>query len=662
MRSFTVTLSVLVGFAFQLACSRQGPSGGVNDDGEELGSGGAISATGGMGGSTSGGADTGGTGALGSGGGELGFETGPIRPERYRISDAAFSTPPCDNAGDGTLSEKQVLLGQTHLTPIDWPFQTVSENRPLTIAVAAEGSGVAPSMTATVRMMSRELTICLEGPPDLGADAADLESATYRAAIPAEWVHPGMEIDVEVAGVIETVTPSVAAENGLTVYFVEAELFGEGTSEPTSKSQWTEFLARLPSSFLDVGTNPFGVWRPQKLLIGPRDDGRSPNGDETSHGAIFVDENPHCTGEDEVAGTCTPHSGYGIMSAVLSTLDTFREANGMKASSTWYAKLGQSLGGGLAGGQRGTGDDSGLTMNHELGHAWGFPHWAADHTDYPYEGVQRERGGFGDAWALDQVTARLLSTQCEGLERQSPMQRSGSCVPEGSWFDPFSDYEAARLLRMTLGASSEILGEVAYSGGTLASDSRSYVLPTESGREHMLWNVTEPGLSLTKYDEASGAFVEYVPDAWNRLALTEVPVVMFSGAVIMGEDAHFESPISYVGNILEKIDPAVPTDYATLYEKRSSDFYWASDLHLRFTLADQTTFTRIYGGEAVLRQATDHVRFAFNLPKSVGDEVAKVELLSRPLGHYSEDSRLDETTTADTYYENARVIGVWEKE
>jgi hypothetical protein len=459
----------------------------------------------------------------------------------------------------------------------------------------------------------------------------------------------------------ETITLDVKAENGLTLYLVHAQLFGAGENEQTSDEQWRELLARLPVSYLDVGVDPFGVWQPSKLLVSPRDDGRTPVGEEASHEAIVIDENPHCSDDDRANATCTLHSGYAVMSAVLETLDTFREANGVSGTSSWYADLAVALGGGLAGGQRGTGDDTRLVMNHEMGHAWGFPHWAADHVDYPYEGVQRERGGFGDRWAIDQVRDLLLSPICDDLERQSPMQRAGSCVPDQSWFDPFSDYEAARLLRMTLGAENEITGTVAYFGGSQGAGSRSFRLPAESGRPLMVWNDGGPGLTLERYAEASNRYEPFSEASWDRIASAEVPVTMFAGAVIVGGESFFEAPIDYVGQVLAALDPTDPADYAYVYEHRSDDFYWASDLVLRFTLDDDSVLSRLYGAETVLREPGEHERFAFNLPRSLGERVVKLELLSRPLGQYTEASRLDETVTAANYLDGATVLATWNR-
>ncbi|MFT3924221.1 MAG: M66 family metalloprotease [Myxococcales bacterium] len=588
------------------------------------------------------------------------WPTGPIRPRRFHIADPTVKQGPCANGGNGSLTGHEVLLGQTHLTPKDWPFQTVSAQRPLTVAIAASGNGAAPSFQATVQKGSDKLVLCLEGPSTLPADASDLEKSLYRTTLPAAWVVPGISVRVEGPGVDETLTPSVQPENGLTVYYVQAKLFGAGDpGDAPSDAQWTEFLARLPVSFLDVGVNPFGVWQPEKLLLNARDDGRTPNGDTTSHPAIVIDENPHCSNSDKTNGTCTTQSGYGVMAGVLNTLDTFREANGVGGSSTWFAYLAVALGGGLAGGQRGTGDDADLTMNHELGHAWGFPHWAADDTEYPYEGVQRDRGGFGDRWGFDQARSLLLSPLCKGLERQSPMQRAGSCVPQGSWYDPYSDYEAMRLLRMNLGASQAITGNVPYHGGTENSLERAFTLQKEDGRGHMEFHADAAGFTLQRFDESTHAYEDVAPDDWNRVLESEVPVTMFAGALIMGGENFFEKPVNYVGNVLAHLNPTVSEDYAYVYAHRSSDFYWASDLMLRFTLDDQTSFTRMYGGEAKLRAAGDLARFAFNLPQDVGKRVTKLEILSRPLGQYDQNSRLSASDSASNYLQNATVLATW---
>lgn len=559
------------------------------------------------------------------------------------------------------MATAEALLGQTHLLPPGWPLLTVSANRPLTVALALSGTGSAPPVTATVTSGGEVHTLCLNGPLTLPADASAPEISTYRATLPSAWVVPGVSIELSYGGDPLLLEPEVAPENGLTLYVVDAELFGEGSNEATSDAQWQEFLARLPFSFLDVGQNPFGVWQPSRLVVGARSDGRTPTGETTSHEAIVIDENPHCTSEDQSASACTLHSGYGTMGAVLSHLDSFRAANGALRSSTWYADLGVELGGGLAGGQRGTGDDLNLVMNHELGHAWGFPHWDTDDTEYPYEGVQRNRGGFGDYPALDQQTGLLLPTTCEGLERQSPMQRAGSCVPAGSWYDPFSDYESARLLRMNLGAAEEIVESVPYSGGVLPASEREFTLRAEDGRLAMVWNEDGPGFSFELMNEENWSYEAWTDESTERLVASEVEVTMFSGGVIFGGDGYIEEPIEYVGNLLYPLDPTTTEGLAELVSRHWDDYYWAHDTHFRITLEDGTVLSRVYQGGGSLRSPGDVARFALNLPREIGDQVTRFEVLSRPLGYYEPASRVDESVTPETYFAAAEVLLTWER-
>jgi hypothetical protein len=214
---------------------------------------------------------------------------------------------------------------------------------------------------------------------------------------------------------------------------------------------------------------------------------------------------------------------------------------------------------------------------------------------------------------------------------------------------------------MTLGASAEVMGTVAYAGGVRGVPTRSFRLPKESGRTRMVWNPTGPGMTTESYDETSQSFVPQTESAWNRISEAEVPVMMFAGAVIVGGQSFFEPPVEYVGNVLKALDPSSPDDYAYLYAHRSSDFYWARDLSLRFTLDDGSVLSRLYGAEAVLRADGDHAGFAINLPAALGKRVVKLEVLARPLGQYAAESRLAASDSAASYFASARVLASWQR-
>jgi hypothetical protein len=214
---------------------------------------------------------------------------------------------------------------------------------------------------------------------------------------------------------------------------------------------------------------------------------------------------------------------------------------------------------------------------------------------------------------------------------------------------------------MGLGASEERIGEVAYSGGVAGGATRPFRLPPEGGRAAMVWSDDGPGFSFRRYDEATNVFVDFTPDAWNRIAEAEVPVVMFSGALIVDGESFFEEPIAYVGNVLGGLDPSDPDDYATIWEHRSSDFYWARDLDFRFELDDGTIFYRLYGREAVLRASGDAARFAINLPAEIGERVVRLDVIARLLGHYSDESRLTDADSAASYFDEGRVVATWQR-
>ncbi|HSC89352.1 MAG TPA: hypothetical protein VLC09_18845, partial [Polyangiaceae bacterium] len=180
------------GAALSVACSSNDGDSGGEDQADGLG-GGAGAGTGGTESGT-GGADS------GTGGADPTWPTGPLRPTRYTIADPELLTGPCAGASTATITSYEVLLGQTHLTPRDWPFQTVSADRPLTVAVAVAGTGAAPAFTATARLDGEELEFCLSGPSTLPASRNDVEASTFRGSVPAAWVRPGLEIEIAFAG------------------------------------------------------------------------------------------------------------------------------------------------------------------------------------------------------------------------------------------------------------------------------------------------------------------------------------------------------------------------------------------------------------------------------------------------------------------------------
>ena len=662
-----------------LACGEDSRTSGVptgadagtgaagNGTGGSTGSGaaGGASATGGNVGVADSGSNDNTDGAADSG---SALDLPTLRPTTYRVPEPAVAMPPCAGNDAAAATVGVVRLGQTHLVTPDWPFLYVSANRPLTVALEVTGSGAPPPISVEARVAGATLgSVCLAGPASLPASAVDFDADLFRATLPAAWVQAGLELTFHAGAETRAVSVDVTAASLFTLYMVHGKLFDVGEPEPMTDAMAVDYAARVPFSEVAIGRDPFGEWRPEKLLIDSRDDGRTPAGDAAPHGPIVVDEYPHCTDDDRAASTCTAHSGFGLMSGVLNGISAIDRANAMQGAAHWYVELSQDLGGGLGGGNRGTGDDFFLTMNHEIGHAFGWPHWGAGHLgEYPYEGERgRGSGGFGESWAIDQRLDRLIDPVCEGTERQSPMSRSGAtCVFDEGFYDYYTDYEAARLLQYFLGGE-ERAGSVSYRAGMVP-----FQIPSSDGRYHVFWN-DGSGATWMRYDAASNAMVAITEAnedrwGWETPEEVEVPVRLFYGAALLDVDGHpsfINSPIDYVGNTVRAFDLSTPEGFEGVKERQSSWFYWAHDVHMRFTLDDDTVIYRLVPTDGSLRDPRDAMWFAVNLPLELGARVLMAEVLSRPLGHYDSTSSLlseeNAGVTHETFYDEARVLSVW---
>ncbi len=251
--------------------------------------------------------DTGDTGDTGDESGESGqngdsgetsqapqLDLPTIRPDILRLVEPEVVEPPCpgSEASDGTVTD--LRYGQTHMVHSDWPFQTVVAGRPLTVALGIVGSGIAPRVQVEARLESGEFgPICLVGPDALPSEIVDLGSDVYSATLPSDWVQPGLSLTFTSGAEVVEIDIPVRQHIALTIHDVTMVLFGEGNEEAWKDTDAIAYLARLPVSELQLSRNPFGVWRPDQLLLGPRDDGKAPTGEAMPHGPIVIREGPH---------------------------------------------------------------------------------------------------------------------------------------------------------------------------------------------------------------------------------------------------------------------------------------------------------------------------------------------------------------------------------
>jgi len=180
-------------------------------------------------------------------------------------------------------------------------------------------------------------------------------------------------------------------------------------------------------------------------------------------------------------------------------------------------------------------------------------------------------------------------------------------------------------------------------------------------------------VSFARYDAATNGMLEVTSAqetkwGWATPDASEVPVRLFYGAALLdvsGQASFFNAPIDYYGNTVVALDMSTSAGFAQVKARQSSWFYWAQDVHLRFTTEDGTVFYRVAPTGGKLRDAGDALWFAINLPLALGRTVVKAEVLSRPLGHYTASSSLTNSANSglshQNYYASARVLAEWRR-
>jgi hypothetical protein len=417
-----------------------------------------------------------------------------------------------------------------------------------------------------------------------------------------------------------------------------------------------ELRAKWPVATLDAANHPAGkvVW--PSLVIGPRTD--SANARQPAY---------------VVTSTDGYQDGFAAMSSVLGILHGMMAANGESPLAVQYAPIigldGSGAysdpGGGLGGGDAGTGDYSyvGIFI-HEQGHAFGLPHAgeAYDAHEYPYFWGSLD----GSAWGYDTIRGRFLApfippsastfagcandtfgghpramdTQGRCV-KQDPMQSGAGDQSSADRFATFSDYNTAGMQHHLEGTTTVDNGAHAYSGGKAVRDPAF-----ASGYKR--WD----GL-----DHAWVAFPAATTDGGlfglnqNLPVQTGVPVasivVTVSHAGTAGATQIYP-PIAYTGNLTETIDPTSAADLAKIVPD-TSVYYWycrngGCDYTLRVTYqGGAQQHVLIQGGFRPFNQPTgtppasasdpldgnSFQQFVVNVPAR--GPITKIELLDTPM-------------------------------
>lgn len=506
--------------------------------------------------------------------------------------------------------------------------------------------------------------------PVTEANGAQYATDLYSATVPASWMTVGLQLRAKADNYLSSAaqTPQIGGDFPFTVRVLPFYLFGADDSNsglPLSQTGTppadaaAEMFAKWPIASLSIANHPAGRVSWPSIVISPRSDSSG----IAQPAYVAVNGNQQ-------------KEGFAVMNSVLAILGQIKNANGEGPLSTQYyaplVMLGSDgsyygPGGGLGGGNVGTGDSSysGIFI-HEQGHAFGLPHQgsAYDAGKYPYDWGSLK----GSLWGYDVNKKQFLapfvpntasryascaSTTFAGHARamdhqgrcvkNDPMQSGSGDQASGYRFATFSDYSTAMMQRYLEGVT------------TLASDGTSHrysggkVVPDASfASGHKRWDTLDRqwvGFDTATTDGGIYGLNQNLPIARNVAVHTVV--VTLSNAGTAGATTVYP-PFSYTGNRLQYIDPNNASDRASITPDTNT-YYWycrngGCDYTVRASYANGTVrHILIQGGFRPFNQprgtppasATDAVNgnsfrsFTVNFVDDAA--LSKVELLSTPM-------------------------------
>lgn len=571
--------------------------------------------------------------------------------ETHRVADPAESTA-CSGVLNDTAVIDGVQVGQTHLMAPTWPLFFTIADRPALLRIHVSGDGPAPEVRVTVSRDGSEVgSRCATGPATLPGD--------FDVVLPAAYVQPGTSLVVESGGANLTVSEAelnIGPDPSFRLVTFDFVLFGnaprEFPADTYDEMARTWPVARLYHSPFPRALALDGVW------LKPKDRSTAPDGSAAGpHGPLLATEKAHCRSGDRANGTCTAYNNYEIMASMGAIGKVLLRANGIVAANGWAGA--PSLGGGLGGGTVASGSNTQGTLQHELGHSMGMPHWGdrtgdrgSARTRFPYWGTylndagQPLGGGTGPTPAIETDFA-VLPTYCEVdmAQRQDPMQRHGDNHCQGS-IDNWSDFSARWIFQHLVGGPT-VTGTVTEGGVDLP-----FAIDGHDGRPH--W--TGPGTgTYNRWDNSVGAWVDVTAD----LSLPEqedVPVYTLYGVATMDMGAFYE-PLLYRGNLLRLVDW---NDAADLEWQKtvSTACHRGCDLALR--VEREGGERHDYRIQGLLRAADDWLPWALNVPAE-GGPITRLTLLYKPIATNSggPNDIVANDVSAGHVLDGAQVLATW---
>jgi hypothetical protein len=513
-------------------------------------------------------------------------------------------------------------------------------------------------------------SVTLEGNAALPANedsSLRYSSTAWVAALPASWLRPGLRLRVTATAANPSAWTevSVGADPDFIVRILPFYVFGASESDVGLAAAGSppadaidDMFAVWPVATLQVGNHPAGKVQWPSLVVPPRSDSGG-----VARPAYVASNTGHY--KDGFAGLSTLH---GIVGGL-------RAANGEANQAVqYYAPLlardaagkYQGAGGGIGGGNVGTGDTAyaGIYI-HEQGHAFGLPHAGDSYDDgvYPYEWGSLK----GSEWGYDAVRrlfrsvlipassgnyascrghtfgghARALDAQNRCI-RQDPMQSGAGDQAIGQRFTIFSDYSTAVMQRWFEGTTTLEGAAHKYSGGKWQRDAG---FPSGYKR----WDGIDRKWvdAADAVNVASGGIWGFEDDAPLQ---TNVPVYAIVATMSYAGTAgatQIYPPIRYTGNLIRLIDPTVQAQLDSIQPNTSTYYWWCRaygcDYTLRVRYAKGTVrHVALQGGfrpwngeqQPVVAAASDPLsgssfrRWTVNVPDD--GAIASIELLDTP--------------------------------
>ncbi len=396
----------------------------------------------------------------------LPVSTAPGRVARLRLPAAVLlialagapaAEPGGSGSDDGAPNIARVFFAQHHVQTPDSPCFKLVGNLETLVKVHVAGTPGSPAPDVRVRLARGASTheLSLKGPARLPrpttGDPALIEhnyNDCFTAFIPREWIRTGVTATVVLAerrpagnGAIldsRIYKPlKVGAPTRLIMTMFDFHFFGKDRGADYPRGWFRELGSKLPVAELELRRVRNIILSP--LVMPPRAGGpailcRSRNEYQAKSGHRF-------DGEQSIAGRWN--------GALKSAGGAGWGGTRRLYYSNIYGVHSGGTGGGLSG--RGNGKSVGILL-HELGHAFGLPHWAGK-KDYPYVGTMHgipsdseTTPHVGPVWGFDLPRRMFLPPVHNGRYKRDPMQGGGANRSGGPHLMRFfSDYSVSRI-------------------------------------------------------------------------------------------------------------------------------------------------------------------------------------------------------------------------